>query len=160
MNERTTQKNKVNYDSNNNINNSINNSINNINNLVENNSFKERQKKLDDVKNIFNKNNLQKKMQILDRHTKTTKYKLGKHGKTVSILIKNNTSRKQIKEDISKIKKTSIIDIKNYLRKHNLIKIGSDTPNDVLRQLYEQAILAGDITNINTDNLLHNYLEK
>ena len=80
--------------------------------------------------------------------------------KTVSILIKNNTSRKQIKEDISKIKKTSIIDIKNYLRKHNLIKIGSDTPNDVLRQLYEQAILAGDITNINTDNLLHNYLEK
>ena len=57
-----------------------------------------------------------------------------------------------------KLKKKSIIDIKNYLRKHNLIKIGSNAPNDVLRQIYEQSILAGNVNNKNNNNFLHNNL--
>ena len=83
---------------------------------------------------------------------------LRKHDKKISVLIKNNSTRKTIKEDLTKLKKKSILDIKNYLRKHNLIKVGSSAPNDVLREIYEQSILAGDINNKNNNNFLVNNL--
>ena len=54
------------------------------------------------------------------------------------------------------LKKTTIKDIKDYLHKHNLIKIGSNIPLDVGRQMYEAAKLTGNIVNINSNNILHN----
>ena len=49
--------------------------------------------------------------------------------------------------------------VKKYLRNHNLIKIGSNAPNDIIRKLYESAILAGEITNNNEDILLYNFIK-
>lgn len=124
-------------------------------NIRQNNLRNLREDYLNKDKNI----QLEKKIvPVIDRKVKTTKYKLGKNGKKISILIKNNNTRKTVKEDLTKLKKKSIIDIKNYLRKHNLIKIGSSAPNDVLRQIYEQSILAGDINNKNNNNFLSNNL--
>ena len=57
------------------------------------------------------------------------------------------------------MKKKSINDIKSYLKDHNLIKIGSTAPNDVIRKLYESSMLAGEITNSNTDTLIHNLMK-
>ena len=85
------------------------------------------------------------------------KYKLGKYDNKVSIFIKNRDTRKQVRQEHTKLKKTSIIDVKNYLRRHNLIKTGSNAPNDVLRELYEAAMLGGEINNVSKENLLHNY---
>ena len=56
-------------------------------------------------------------------------------------------------------KEKSINDIKSYLKDHNLIKIGSSAPNDVIRKLYESSMLAGEITNSNTDTLIHNLMK-
>lgn len=130
-----------------------------INKNKEDTDFSKRQNKLKLLKNDFNneKETLQKIVPLIDRKTKTTKYKLGKHGNKVSILIKNNTTRKNIKEDLTALKKKSILEVKNYLRKHNLLKVGSNAPNDVLREIYEQSIMAGDILNKNNENLLYNY---
>ena len=50
--------------------------------------------------------------------------------------------------------------IKKYLRKHNLIKIGSIAPDDVLRNIYERSYLSGDVYNKNPDMLIHNFLKK
>ena len=91
------------------------------------------------------------------RITKTLKYKLGKQGSKVSILIKNNQTRKRVQHEIGLLKQKSIMDIKNYLREKNLLKVGSYAPNDVLRQMYEQSILAGDIENKGKDTFIHNY---
>ena len=55
------------------------------------------------------------------------------------------------------LKKKTIMEVKSYLRKYNLIKTGSDAPPDVLRAMYEQAILAGEISNDSSETLLHNY---
>ena len=94
----------------------------------------------------------------LHRNIKTLKYKLGKRKNKIGILIKNNKTLKKIKQDYSNLKKVPIFEIKQYLRKHNLIKVGCNAPNDVLRKMYESAILSGEIKNTNSENLLHNFL--
>ena len=76
--------------------------------------------------------------------------------RTIGILIKNNATRKRIVDAQKELKMHSIPDIKHYLREHNLIKIGNDAPNDILRKLYETTILSGDITNVNTNTIIHN----
>ena len=56
------------------------------------------------------------------------------------------------------IKKKNIKEIKDYLRKQNLLKVGSIAPNDVLRIMYEQSILTGEVCNKNGDTLIHNFI--
>ena len=90
--------------------------------------------------------------------TKTYKRKLGKIGKTISVLIKNKNTRRNIQIEKAKLALTSIPEIKEFLKKRNLIKTGSFCPNDVLRCMYEQCILTGDVDNKNSENLIHNYV--
>ena len=90
--------------------------------------------------------------------TTTIKRILGKTGKTVGVLIKSRQTRRKIQGEQAKLNQTSIHDIKKYLRERNMIKVGSTSPNDVLRKLYEQCILAGDITNNSENILLHNFI--
>ena len=54
--------------------------------------------------------------------------------------------------------KLTLQEIKEYLRKHNLIEAGSEAPHDVLRQLYKESHLAGDISNNNSTTMVNNYL--
>jgi len=92
------------------------------------------------------------------RITRTLKYKLGKHANgTVSVLIKNSQTRRKVQTEQALLKQKSILEIKNHLRSNNLLKVGSNAPSDVLRHLYEQSILAGQIENKAKDTLLHNY---
>jgi hypothetical protein len=92
------------------------------------------------------------------RVTRTVKYKLGKHSNgTVSVLIKNSQTRRKIQTEHALLKQKSILDVKNFLRGKNLLKVGSAAPNDVLRQIYEQSILAGQVENKAKDTLIHNY---
>jgi hypothetical protein len=95
----------------------------------------------------------------ITKKTTKRKYTLGKSKikKSVAVLIKDKGTRKNILNAQRDLKKKSINDIKTYLRDHNLIKVGSTAPNDVIRKLYESAMLAGEITNINSETLLHNF---
>jgi len=95
----------------------------------------------------------------INRITRTYKYTLGKKNgsKHVGLLIKNRETQKRIRQEVTKLKEQPIQDVKNYLRNKNLIKLGSQAPNDVLRKLYEDSILAGEITNNNANNLVYNF---
>lgn len=88
----------------------------------------------------------------------TFKYNLGKKHKVVSVLIKNNLTRKKVSNEHTRLKETKITDMKNYLKRHNLLKSGSNAPPDVIKKLYEQSLLSGDIRNTNKTSIVHNYL--
>jgi membrane-associated HD superfamily phosphohydrolase len=95
------------------------------------------------------------------KRTTKRKYILGKskNKRTVGVLLKDKNTRKQIIQAQKDLKSEPINDVKKYLRNHNLIKIGSFAPHDVVRKMYESAMFAGDITNNNEETMLHNFVK-
>ena len=132
----------------------------------------ERSIALETIKNKYNNENtelteltIEEEPPIINkkrRHriTKTRKYTLGRTGSKVSVLIKNAKTRKLVQHELALLRQKGIPEIKTFLRKKNLLKVGSDAPNDVLRQIYEQSVLSGDIENKAKDVLIHNYMNK
>ena len=121
----------------------------------------------DEINTDLKESNLIKPQEIkyenlpkINRLTRKKKYKLGKikGNKHVGILIKNRDTQKNIKNEVGLLKTKSIQEIKDYLRQKNLIKVGSEAPNDVIRKIYEDSILSGDIENNNDSNMVHNFL--
>lgn len=90
-------------------------------------------------------------------------YKIGKskiHPK-VSVLVSNRTIRNNITTKTQLLKQTPIQDIKTFLIKRGLIKVGTIAPNDVLREMYESTtLLCGDIYNHNPETLLYNFFNE
>jgi hypothetical protein len=89
-------------------------------------------------------------------------YTLGKSKihKKVGILIKDKNTRKRVLNAQRDIKRHGINDIKQYLRTHGLMKTGSTAPNDIIRKIYESAMLSGEVTNQDKDILLQNFLKE
>jgi hypothetical protein len=88
-------------------------------------------------------------------------FKLGKSKKEpkVSVLISNKTIRNKISNKMKEINQISIMDIKQFLIKKGLIRVGSTAPNDILREMYKNVVmLCGDLQNHNSENILYNYI--
>ena len=95
------------------------------------------------------------------KQTITKKYKLGKTpgSNVVGVLIKNSDTRRRIQEEHGVLRRESIVEIRKYLHDHGLIKVGSDAPPDVLRNIYESAKMTGEISNTNKHVMLHNFMK-
>jgi hypothetical protein len=102
-------------------------------------------------------NNDDKIKKVIKKTTKR-KFTLGKSNNRVSVLLKDKKTRKNIINAQRELKKTNINDVRKYLKKHGIIKAGTTAPTDVLRKMFESSMLAGDITNINKEVLLHNFI--
>ena len=84
---------------------------------------------------------------------------VGKHGSKVSVLINDNKTRKKIKKEKQSLKTVPIRHVKEFLKSKGLIEVGSSAPEDVLRSLYENAKLTGEIENRNGEVYVNNFLE-
>ena len=74
------------------------------------------------------------------------------------MLVSNKTLRNNTNLQMMKLRETPIREVKQYLKKQGLIKVGTSTPNDVLRQMYECAnLICGEVKNQSSENLLYNY---
>ena len=123
----------------------------------------ERQKAIIEMKQIMQKTKPQKmpKLKYL-KQKKTLKrtYHVGKSKvfPKVAVLVSNKTIRNNITTKKQLLKQTPIEEIRKFLLKKGFIKVGSTSPNDVLRKMYESVVLiSGDVTNHNPDNLLYNF---
>ncbi len=94
------------------------------------------------------------------RKTITKRFKLGKQGNVVGVLIKNNDTRKKIQKEHGLLKNKNLSDVKKYLVEQKLMKIGSTAPPNVIRKIYEDSVLTGEVENIGKDVILHNFLEQ
>jgi hypothetical protein len=99
-----------------------------------------------------------RKIKQIKRKTTVKKYKLGKYGKQISILIKNNKTIKKIQDAKRELKNVPIHDVKNELIKNNLLKLGSTAPSNLLRKIYEDSNMAGKVVNVGGDTFMHNYI--
>lgn len=86
------------------------------------------------------------------------KYTLGKSKikRSVAVLLKDHKTKKKILEAYRELKREPIHNVKKKTRDSNLIKIGSTAPNSLIREIYQNAMLSGEINNTNPDNLIHN----
>jgi hypothetical protein len=123
---------------------------------TESPNLTEREKKLNQLKNKFK----EEEEPVYIKRIIKKKYTLGKSKifKKVGVLIKNINTRKKIIDSHKELKSHDITDVKNYLKTRGLIKIGNNTPTDILRKIYESSILTGEIINNNKDILLHNLM--
>ena len=117
----------------------------------------------EDMPEVY-KRELRKKMKSVPKQKRTIRrtYKIGKSKvfPRISVLVSNKTIRNNITTKSQLLKQTDMQDVKKYLMKRGFIKVGTTAPNDVLRKMYEEAILmCGEVQNHNPDNLLYNYLK-
>jgi hypothetical protein len=92
----------------------------------------------------------------------TKRYKLGKYknkdGEVIGVLIKNAQTQRNVENKRNEMRRLPLDTIVSRLHKKRLLKVGSSAPPDVLREMYESAVLAGDIENEGNDIALHNFL--
>jgi hypothetical protein len=79
----------------------------------------------------------------------------------VGVLVSNRTLRTNTIKMKQELKQTPIATIRKFLVKKGFIKVGSNSPNDILRKMYESvSMICGEVQNHNPDYLLYNYLKE
>ena len=79
----------------------------------------------------------------------------------ISVLVSNKTLRNQANLKKTELKETPINEVKQYLKQQGFIKVGTSTPNNVLREMYESAcMICGELKNYSPENLLYNYFNE
>jgi len=137
--------------------------LDSIGSIYEKMSFNESDRKTKEIQGKINKKS---KYGSIYKHNKQKKikrrtFKAGKSQQKpkIGVLISNKTIRNNTNLKIMKIKEDPISKIKKELVRRGLIKIGTITPNDVLRKMHETVeLLCGDVQNHNKDNLLYNFI--
>jgi len=135
-------------------------------NIIEdkiNNSLK----RTNEIQNIVQKinqlkqNNRPKKMKRKRIIRRTFKIGKSKIIPKIGVLVSNKTLRTNISTKSQLLKQTTIEEVKKFLIKRGMIKVGSITPNDVLRKMYESSsMMCGEVYNHNPENLLYNYFNE
>ena len=96
-----------------------------------------------------------KQKKTVKRHHKVGR---SKYYSKIGVLVSNRTIRTNINNQKQQLKMVPIQEIRKYLITHGFIKVGSTAPNDVLRKMYESALLmCGEVKNHSTENLLYNF---
>ena len=118
--------------------------------------------KIPTYKQFTRRSSLQPAERSRPRPSTTYKHyrKCGKiHNNTVRVLLADQKMMNGLERDKKKLEKHSLATVGDYLAKRNLYSAGSDVPEDILRETYRNAHLAGNIHNHDSDIMMNNFLK-
>ena len=94
------------------------------------------------------------------RFKRKTRQVIGKNKKTrkVKICIRSKPAQQTIKRQIKSLDKKPLKEIIRYMKSRNLLKGYSEAPEYMIRDMYKQCVLSGDIKNNNRKKLVKHYL--
>jgi hypothetical protein len=91
------------------------------------------------------------------RHVRT--YRVGRINKgQVSVLLSNKAIRRNITQKKRDLRRIPIQKVRQELVKKGFIRMGSTAPDNVLREIYENVEMIGQVKNFSPDILMHNLL--
>ena len=77
---------------------------------------------------------------------------------TVRVLVPGSKELAKLGKEKKNLEKHSLADVISYLTERNLYNAGSNAPEDVIREIYRNAVMAGEVTNTNPQMFLENYI--
>lgn len=94
------------------------------------------------------------------RFKRKTRQVIGKNNKTrkVKICIRSKPAQQTIKRQIKALDKKPLKEIIQYMKSRNLLKGYTEAPEYMIRDMYKQCVLSGDIKNNNRKKLVQHYL--
>lgn len=101
-----------------------------------------------------------KRVKYIKKQIKTRRFKCGKNKQTrkVGVVLKSGKTRSKVLAEKQTIKARPYAQMKNELYKKGFLKIGTSAPKELVSEIYENCIFAGDVLNKNKDVLIHNYM--
>ena len=82
-----------------------------------------------------------------------------RQGNTIRVHIKDQKTVNAVEREKKKLDKQPLSVVCDYLAKRNLYQAGSDAPEDILRETYKNAHLAGNVYNNNDEIMMKNFLK-
>ena len=107
---------------------------------------------LEKEKTYYNQEKVRKK------HVRTYRVGKSKTRPQISVLLNNKTIRHNVTQKTRELKKDAMGKVKQKLIKGGLIRIGTTAPDSVLREIYENVAMIGDVTNFSPEILMYNML--
>ena len=126
-----------------------------------NNNLPDLSTKLNEIKEEIKIQKHRRLNKNLNKSRKTRKEMFGKNARRkgkVSIEINSGNTKKTLKKEKHILDITPLKQVKNYLKEKNFLEVDSSAPEDVLRCIYTNSKLSGDVENKNPDVLLNNYM--
>lgn len=93
------------------------------------------------------------------RKERVKTYKLGKKGRKVSVMVYNHNTRKRLRNDHDEFADGDINKMRRVLRHRCLLKTGSAAPPRLVREIYRNTQLFGDVMANCNANEANDYLE-
>jgi len=81
-----------------------------------------------------------------------------KRNGTIRVLVPGSKELAKLSKDKKNLEKHALSDVISYLSERNLYSAGSNAPEDVIREIYRSAIMAGEVNNTNPRMFLDNYI--
>lgn len=76
---------------------------------------------------------------------------------TIRVLVPGSKELAKLSKEKKNLEKHSLADVVAYLTERNLYNAGSNAPEEVVREIYRNAVMAGEVNNTNPQMFLDNY---
>jgi hypothetical protein len=96
---------------------------------------------------------------IQRRHVRTYRVGKSKVKPNVSVLLSNKAIRRNVTEKKYELKKEPLSKIKQKLIRDGFIREGTTAPENILREIYENLSMIGQVKNYNPDIIMYNMMK-